>query len=48
MTWLEMGRRLGDRVSLEQSIQVLAEIGAVDLRSLSTSATWPLSSTACR
>ena len=28
MTWLEMGRRLGDRVSLEQSIQVFAEIGA--------------------
>ena len=32
MTWLEMGRRLGDRVALEQSIQVFAEIGAeVDL-----------------
>lgn len=28
MTFLEMGRRLGDRKSLEESIHVFAEIGA--------------------
>jgi len=28
LTWLEMGRRLGDRTSLEQAIQVFTETGA--------------------